>query len=250
MALPLNRNRRGRRDEDSGGRRGNRRQPLVAERQKRQAGPDKHSVAQIYAHDRNNNRAASFEQPAVPGLREGCGPRRLKMSIDFSNPSISPVSCRRGTASHRPVRDSRQTETIALDVVHLTTSKRRRSAPSGGAWIKKAELKPEPCATDSGTNFVECAPAALDVHGRSAFEIFGSPDTVKLQSSATLFALVSPPSSVSKLWKTPFQGRRNKQTLSLVWWVAEFTLVTSVTQGAQGRGGPPRPRRCISNHQA
>ena len=34
--------------------------------------------------------------------------------------------------------------------------------------------------------------------GRSATEIFGTPDDLKLRSSATLFASVSPPDSVFK----------------------------------------------------
>ena len=36
----------------------------------------------------------------------------------------------------------------------------------------------------------------MAVEGRSATEIFGSPDDLKLRSSATLFAAVSPPDSV------------------------------------------------------
>jgi len=68
-----------------------------------------------------------------------------------------------------------------------------------------------------GPRLVECAQAALDVHGRSAFEMFGSPDNVKLQSSATLFALVSPPGSVfQQILEKYFQGRRDERTLSLV----------------------------------
>jgi uncharacterized protein (DUF1810 family) len=36
----------------------------------------------------------------------------------------------------------------------------------------------------------------LGVEGRSAYEIFRSPDDIKLKSSATLFAYVSPAGSV------------------------------------------------------
>ena len=43
-----------------------------------------------------------------------------------------------------------------------------------------------------GPRLVECAEAAVGVEGRSAVEIFGSPDDMKLQSCATLFACVSP----------------------------------------------------------
>jgi uncharacterized protein (DUF1810 family) len=47
-----------------------------------------------------------------------------------------------------------------------------------------------------GPRLVECAAAVLAVEGRSAREIFGSPDDLKLRSSATLFALVSSAGSV------------------------------------------------------
>jgi uncharacterized protein (DUF1810 family) len=68
-----------------------------------------------------------------------------------------------------------------------------------------------------GPRLIESAQATLDVHGRSAFEIFGSPDDVKLRSSATLFALVSPPGSVfQQLLEKYFQGGPDGRTLSLV----------------------------------
>ena len=47
-----------------------------------------------------------------------------------------------------------------------------------------------------GPRLVECAEAALGVEGRTAREIFGSPDDMKLRSCATLFASVSPEGSV------------------------------------------------------
>jgi len=47
-----------------------------------------------------------------------------------------------------------------------------------------------------GPRLAECAEAALAVEGRSAREVFGSPDDMKLRSCATLFARVSPPGSV------------------------------------------------------
>ena len=68
-----------------------------------------------------------------------------------------------------------------------------------------------------GPRLIECAQAALDVQSRSALEIFGSPDDIKLRSSATLFALVSPPGSVfQQILEKYFQGRRDEATLSLV----------------------------------
>src|SRR5512142_2560299 len=42
-----------------------------------------------------------------------------------------------------------------------------------------------------GQRLTECVEAALSVEGKSAYEIFGSPDDMKLRSCATLFAHVS-----------------------------------------------------------
>ena len=68
-----------------------------------------------------------------------------------------------------------------------------------------------------GPRLVECAQAALDVNGRSALELFGSPDDLKLRSSATLFALVSPPDSVfQRVLDKYFQGERDARTIALV----------------------------------
>ena len=47
-----------------------------------------------------------------------------------------------------------------------------------------------------GARLIACCEAALAVEGRSAHQIFGSPDDLKLRSCATLFAHVSEPGSV------------------------------------------------------
>lgn len=68
-----------------------------------------------------------------------------------------------------------------------------------------------------GPRLEECARAALGVEGRSAYEVFGSPDDMKLRSCATLFARVSPPGSVfARLLDKYFQGRRDGDTLRLI----------------------------------
>lgn len=68
-----------------------------------------------------------------------------------------------------------------------------------------------------GPRLVECAEAALRVEGRSALEIFGSPDNVKLRSCATLFACMSPAGSVfHRLLDKYFQGRCDDLTLGLL----------------------------------
>jgi uncharacterized protein (DUF1810 family) len=47
-----------------------------------------------------------------------------------------------------------------------------------------------------GPRLIECAEAILSVRNRSALEILGSPDDLKLRSSATLFAHISLEGSV------------------------------------------------------
>src|SRR5512146_3112598 len=47
-----------------------------------------------------------------------------------------------------------------------------------------------------GARLRECAEAAVSAKSHSATEVFGSPDDLKLRSSATLFAAVSPTESV------------------------------------------------------
>jgi uncharacterized protein (DUF1810 family) len=68
-----------------------------------------------------------------------------------------------------------------------------------------------------GRRLVECAEAALGVEGRSASEIFGPPDDMKLRSSATLFASVSPPGSVfARLLAKYFEGEGDGATLRIL----------------------------------
>jgi uncharacterized protein (DUF1810 family) len=68
-----------------------------------------------------------------------------------------------------------------------------------------------------GPRLTECAEAALGVEGRSAHEIFGSPDDMKLRSCATLFACVAPAGSVfDRLLAKYFQGERDGKTLRLL----------------------------------
>jgi uncharacterized protein (DUF1810 family) len=68
-----------------------------------------------------------------------------------------------------------------------------------------------------GPRLIECAEAVLNVEGRSATEIFDSPDDLKLRSSATLFAKVSPPGSVfDRLLDKYYGGKRDERTLGLM----------------------------------
>lgn len=68
-----------------------------------------------------------------------------------------------------------------------------------------------------GPRLIEVAEAALSVSGRSASEIFGTPDDLKLRSCATLFAAASPPGSVfEQLLEKYYRGERDEKTLRLL----------------------------------
>ena len=83
-----------------------------------------------------------------------------------------------------------------------------KSAAEATAYLRHPVLGPRLAA---------CAEAALGVGGRSAHEIFGSPDDLKLRSSATLFAAVLPPGSVfERLLEKYYDGERDPMTLRLL----------------------------------
>ncbi len=68
-----------------------------------------------------------------------------------------------------------------------------------------------------GSRLRECAAAVLAVEGRSAQDIFGSPDDVKLQSSMTLFAQVSGQDGIfTSVLRKYFDGQQDSQTLRLL----------------------------------
>ena len=68
-----------------------------------------------------------------------------------------------------------------------------------------------------GVRLIECAEAAIGVEGRSAAEVFGSPDDLKLRSCATLFARLSAPGSVfERLLDKYFEGAADDRTLRLL----------------------------------
>lgn len=66
-----------------------------------------------------------------------------------------------------------------------------------------------------GPRLRECTALVLAIEGRSASEIFGWPDDLKLRSCATLFACVSPPGSVfHRVLDKFFAGKADEATLS------------------------------------
>jgi uncharacterized protein (DUF1810 family) len=68
-----------------------------------------------------------------------------------------------------------------------------------------------------GQRLLECAEAVFAIEGRSAAEIFGYPDNLKLKSSMTLFAYITAPGSVfSRVLDKYFNGERDALTLQIL----------------------------------
>ncbi|MFI5235786.1 MAG: DUF1810 domain-containing protein [Gemmatimonadales bacterium] len=68
-----------------------------------------------------------------------------------------------------------------------------------------------------GPRLLAVAEAVVAIDGRSALEIFGDPDDLKLKSSATLFDAVLPAGSVfDRLLKKFWAGQRDAATLALL----------------------------------
>ena len=83
-----------------------------------------------------------------------------------------------------------------------------KSAAEAEAYLKHPVL---------GPRLVECCEAVISVPGRSAYDIFGSPDDMKLRSCATLFARVSRAGSVFEaLLGKYFEGAPDPRTLQLM----------------------------------
>jgi uncharacterized protein (DUF1810 family) len=80
-----------------------------------------------------------------------------------------------------------------------------------------------------GPRLLECADAVLSVEGRSASEIFGSPDDLKLRSCMTLFESVAGPGSAfGRVIDRYYQGQRDSKTHELL-------------AGMEGRKAPRKP---------
>lgn len=68
-----------------------------------------------------------------------------------------------------------------------------------------------------GSRLRQCVVTLLSIEGRSAREIMGSPDDLKLRSSATLFAQVSAPASeFEQLLQKFFLGEPDAETVRLL----------------------------------
>ena len=68
-----------------------------------------------------------------------------------------------------------------------------------------------------GMRLKECAEAVLAVEGRTALEIMGRPDDLKLRSSMTLFERAAGDDSVfAKLLNKYYAGERDEKTLAIL----------------------------------
>ena len=68
-----------------------------------------------------------------------------------------------------------------------------------------------------GPRLIECVQVLLGIDGRSAHEIFGSPDDIKLRSSATLFAHVSDAGNVfEQVLQKYFYSKPDPKTMQLL----------------------------------
>jgi len=83
-----------------------------------------------------------------------------------------------------------------------------KSLDEARAYLQHPEL---------GPRLVRCFVTLLELEGRTAHDIFGSPDDMKLRSCATLFAKVSPPGSVfEQLLVRYFDGKPDDATIRLI----------------------------------
>ena len=67
-----------------------------------------------------------------------------------------------------------------------------------------------------GSRLRECTEAVLAVEGRTAHEILGSPDDMKLKSCMTLFEVADGPGSVfSSILEKYFKGQHDERSLTI-----------------------------------
>jgi uncharacterized protein (DUF1810 family) len=68
-----------------------------------------------------------------------------------------------------------------------------------------------------GPRLVECTGLVNAVRGRTAHDIFGSPDDTKFRSSMTLFSLAGPDEpAFGAALERYFEGRKDRRTLELL----------------------------------
>jgi len=75
----------------------------------------------------------------------------------------------------------------------------------------------------SGKRLLECSNIILNIEGKSAEDIFGYPDNVKLQSSMTLFSFILPETTAFlNVLKKYFNNKKDQKTLDILKTVASI----------------------------
>ena len=83
-----------------------------------------------------------------------------------------------------------------------------RTREEAEAYLKHPQL---------GPRLIECVEAVLEVQGRSAEDIFGPVDALKLRSCSTLFAAISPPGSIfHSIIDKYFDAQADERTVQLL----------------------------------
>lgn len=68
-----------------------------------------------------------------------------------------------------------------------------------------------------GERLREISRAVMEVEGKTAYQIFGSPDDMKLRSSMTLFERAAEPGSVfAEVLEKYFDGERDERTIGIL----------------------------------
>lgn len=68
-----------------------------------------------------------------------------------------------------------------------------------------------------GKHLIEISEAVLNLEGKTAMQIFGSPDNIKLKSSMTLFSYIKNSNLIfSKVLDKYFEGKSDELTLELL----------------------------------
>jgi len=66
-------------------------------------------------------------------------------------------------------------------------------------------------------NLLEISQAAANIEHKTALEVFGSPDDLKLHSSMTLFSIADPSQTIfQKVLDRYFDGKKDSKTMALI----------------------------------
>jgi uncharacterized protein (DUF1810 family) len=99
-------------------------------------------------------------------------------------------------------------QVAGLGSSHMAVRYAIQSRAEGSAYLAHPLL---------GPRLSQCAEALLAVEGRTATEIMGQPDDVKLKSSMTLFAILSPPGSLfAQVLDRYYAGEPDPRTIAFL----------------------------------